>query len=151
MDRNPRANAGSACSQKVKKLGWELTACSVLALLIGPISIGNLGNEGEIGRFAHYMEPMFLCMVVWGLATGIGLLWSWRWARISMLVFSSFPIVLGILLAVGLLLLPKGDMSGWSLILLKTVAVSLDLIPVAIGVRWFNFFRRDDVKTYFRA
>lgn len=151
MDRNSRLKAESDCSQKVKKLGWELFACSVFALLSGLISIGNLGNEGEIGRFAHAMIPVFLCMVAWALATGIGLLRSWRWARISMLIFSSFPIVLGILIAVGLLLLPKGDMSRLNVLVLKAVAVPLDLIPIAIGIRWFNYFRRDNVKAYFRA
>ena len=151
MDRNPPPKRESDCSQTIKKLGWELFACSVFVLLAGIISIGNLGNEGEIGRFAHGMIPVFLCVVAWALATGIGLLRSWRWARISMLTFSSFPIVLGILMAVGLLLLPRGDMSRLNVLVLKAVAASLDLIPIVIGIRWFNYFRQDNVKAYFRA
>jgi hypothetical protein len=151
MDRKPPSKTESDCSQKIKKLGWELFACSVFVLLAGLISIGNLGNEGEIGQFAHGMVPAFLCVVAWALATGIGLLRSWRWARISMLVVSSFPIALGILIAVGLLLLPKGEISGLYLLGLKSLAVALDFIPIAIGIRWFNYFRRDNVKAYFRT
>ena len=151
MDRNSPPKTELECSQKIKKLGWELFTCSVFALLTGLISIGNLGNEGEIGKFAHGMIPAFLCVVAWALGTGIGLVRSQRWARISMLVFSSFPIVLGILIGVGLLLLPKGEISGLYLLGLKSVAVALDLIPIAIGIRWFSYFRRDDVKAYFRT
>jgi len=147
MERNRRVNAASNCGQKVKKLGWELIACCVLVLLCATISIRNIPNEGEFGRGEHAMIPLFLCVIAWGFSTGIGLLRAWRWARISMLVFCSFPIVFGILPAAALVSLPKGDVS----LPLKAVVVSVCLIPVVIGVRWFNYFRRADVKSYFQA
>lgn len=151
VDRRHQPKALPDCSKKIKKLGWELFTCSVLAVLSGMISIGNLGTEGEIGRFAHAAIPVFLCVVTWGLATGIGLLRSWRWARISMLLFSSLPILLGILMAGGFLLLPRGDLSGWSLFLLKTFALVLTVIPIAIGLRWLSYFSQDSVKAHFRT
>jgi len=147
MERNRRAKADSNCRQKVKKLGWELIACCVLVLLCAAISIRNIPNEGELGRGEHAMIPLFLCVMVWGLSTGIGLLRARRWARISMLVFCNLPIVFGVLPTVALVSLPKEDMSGRS----KAVVVSVALIPVVIGVRWFNYFRRDDVKSYFQT
>ena len=147
MERNRRANADSNCGQKVKKLGWELIACCVLVLLCGTISIHNIPNEGEFGRGEHAMVPLFLCVIAWGLSTGTGLLRAWRWARISMLVFCSLVIVFGVLPAVALVSLSNRDMS----VLLKAVFVSVCSIPVVIGIRWFNYLRREDVKSYFQT
>jgi hypothetical protein len=85
------------------------------------------------------------------LATGIGLLRAWRWARVSTLIFSGLLAVLGILGIVVFLLMPGGDVSGWTLILLRTASTLLFLIPIAVGLRWIFFFRRKEVKAHFQT
>ncbi len=151
MNRKSRVPGGSDCPRMVKKIGWELIACAALGLFLALNAIHNMGTVGELGRGVHEMVPLYLCLGAWGLGTGVGVLRAWRWARISMLILSSFPIVFGALLAGVLLFLPKGDMSAWGLVLMKTVAILITLVPVAVGVRWFKYFRRNDVKSYFRA
>jgi hypothetical protein len=83
------------------------------------------------------------------LATGIGLLRAWRWARVSTLIFSGLLIPIGILGIVGFLLMPAGDVSGWALIILRTASTFVFLIPIAVGLRWLFFFTRKEVKELF--
>ena len=54
---------------------------------------------------------------------------------------------------VSFLSLPDGniDMSVRELLLFKTSVVSMHLIPAGIGVRWFVYFRRDDVRAHFHT
>lgn len=88
----------------------------------------------------------------WGIATGIGLLRTWRWARISTLIFSGLLAAFGIAEAVASLRMPgDADTPRWEFIIFKTVLTLLDLIPIAAGVAWLLFFTRKDVKAYFQA
>jgi hypothetical protein len=49
--------------------------------------------------------------------------------------------------------MPRGnlDMSIWELLLFKTFVVLQLLIPAGIGVRWFMYFRRDNVRAHFHT
>ena len=88
----------------------------------------------------------------WGLATGIGLLRAWRWARISTLIFSAPLAAFGVLETVASLRMPGDvDTPRWELIMFKTGLTLLDLIPIAAGIAWLVFFTRKDVKAYFHA
>ncbi len=70
----------------------------------------NISREdtGEIGRFYHDTMGWTFLFCGWGLATGIGLLRAWRWARVSTLIFSGLLIPSGILGIVVFLLMPAG-------------------------------------------
>jgi hypothetical protein len=59
--------------------------------------------------------------------------------------------VFGVFGIVAFLLMPGGDVSGWTLMILRTSSTLLFLIPIAIGLRWLFFFRRNEVKAYFQA
>ena len=113
----------------------------------------NISREdtGEIGRFYHDTMGWTFLFCGWGLATGIGLLRAWRWARVSTLIFSGRLGAIGILGIVGFLLMPAGDDSGWTLILLRTATTLLFLIPIVVGLRWLFFFTRKEVKAYFQT
>jgi hypothetical protein len=122
----------------------SVIALSGFTLLVSLSLFANSPPMGEMGHFMHdstmVMGPMFL----WGVATGIGLMRSWRWARISMLVFGGLLATSCTLLMVGCLLMPGGGMLA-----LRMLFVLLSLVPAAIGVRWFRFFQRSNVKSYF--
>jgi hypothetical protein len=136
--------------QKLKDIGVFVIVGSGFALFAGATHF-NMPRMGELGNFTNDISPLVLCMGAWGLATGIGLLRAWRWARISMLVFSSFLAVCGALMVVAYLFMPNGSMSGWPLFLLKVGTLVVSLIPVAIGVRWFIYFTRSNVKAHFQS
>jgi len=40
-------------------------------------------------------------------------------------------------------------MAWWSVLAMRALSVLLLLVPAAIGVRWFRFFLRSNVKSYF--
>ena len=149
MNRNLQLTAEQICSKKLKDIGVFVIIGSGFALLGGAFHF-NMLPMGEIGNFVYYISPYVCCMGAWGLATGIGLLRAWRWARISMLVFSSLIAAYGAIGVVAFLFMPNGDMSGWPLFLLKTGASIYWLFHVAIGVWWFRYFTRNNVKDYFQ-
>ena len=152
MSWNLQPRLKSDSSTRVNEIGRLVIGLSVILTGIMLLAIPNLGNQGEIGRFAHgILGPLLLCMAAWGPATGIGLLRAWRWARISMLVFSSLLALCGTLSVVLFLFMPSGGVSGWTLFVMKAFTLSLNLIPIAIGVRWFIFFTRKDVKGHFQT
>ncbi len=149
MNRNLQPTPEQLCSKKLTDIGVFVIVGSGFALWMGAIHF-NMLPMGEIGRFAYYISPYVCCMGAWGLATGIGLLRAWRWARISMLVFSSILAAYGAAGVVVFLFIPKGEMSGWPLLLLKAGVSIYWLFHVAIGVWWFTYFNRNNVKAYFR-
>jgi len=136
---------------KVRRTGYLAIICNAFAVFAIVSFESQSGGHGEMGRFYHdnmVWTPLFSG---WGLATGIGLLRAWRWARVSTLIFSGLLAVLGILGIVVFLLMPGGDVSGWTLILLRTASTLLFLIPIAVGLRWLFFFSRKEVKAYFQT
>ena len=110
------------------------------------------GGHGEIANFYANSVVWTFPLAGWGIATGIGLLRAWRWARISTLIFSGLLAAFGVLEAVASLRMPAGvDTPRWEFIMFKTFLVLLDLIPIAAGIAWLVFFTRKDVKAYFQA
>jgi len=136
--------------QKVRNVGNLVIVVSMCTMFAG-FYLAASPAMGEMGPFMHAAGVLFVPMGAWGLATGIGLLRSWRWARISMLVFSALLAAFGTLGAITLSFMPNGGMSGWGLILLKTFVVSQPLILAAIGVRWSIYFTRNNVRAHFRT
>ena len=87
----------------------------------------------------------------WGVATGIGLLRAWRWARISTLIFSGL-LAAGCLLAiVALLRIPAGDVLDWTVMVSRIAVGRGILVPMTVGIWWLVFFNRKDVKAHFHA
>jgi hypothetical protein len=140
----------SKCSKKLKTIGVLVIVGSGLALF-GGINLFTMPPMGEMGDFAHdIFAPLILCMAAWGFATGIGVLRAGRWARISMLVFSGLLAVSGALAFVFYLFVLTRGMSGGPSVLLRIDFLLLNLIPVAIGVWWFIYFMRSDVRAFFQ-
>ena len=150
METNNRPKAVSECSQRVKNIGRVVIVLSGLTMIGGSLLVGN-PVMGEMGPFMHASAIAFVCCGAWGIGTGIGLLRAWRWARISILVFSSLLAALGVLCVVAFLFMPNGDMSGWSLMLLKTFCLSSVLIPTGLGALWLIYFTRSNVKAHFQT
>lgn len=142
---------GQDCSKTLKDIGVFVIVGSGLGLF-GSLSLRSSPAMGEMGHFMHDMfAPVLLCMAAWGLPTGIGLLRAWPWARISMLVFSGLIALYGAFGIVAFLFMPNGDVSGWSLFLIKAFSLLFNFLPLAIGVRWLIYFTQDNVRAHFRA
>jgi hypothetical protein len=138
--------------QRVKNIGNQTIGASLCTMLVA-LNFAAGPAMGGLGRFAHDMGVVLLPMSLWGIATGIGLLRSWPWSRVSILVFSTLLAAVSMLSVITFLSMPHGniDMSIWGLLLLKTFVVSQLLIPAGIGVRWFFYFRRKHVRALFHT
>jgi hypothetical protein len=138
--------------QRVKNIG-KLVIGASLCTMLAALNLVAGPAMGGFGRFAHDMSIVWLPMSVWGIATGIGLLRSWPWSRVSILVFSTLLAAVSMLGVIVFLSMPRGnlDMSIWELFLFKTFVVSQLLIPAVIGVRWVMYFRRDNVRAHFHT
>jgi hypothetical protein len=150
MDSDNQPKAVSDCSRKVNNIGRVVIILSALTMIGGFLLVGN-PVMGEMGSAMHASAIAFVGCGAWGIGTGIGLLRAWRWARISMLVFSSLLAAFGMLCVVGFLFMPNGDMSGWSLILLKAFVFLCALIPTGLGALCSIYFMRSNVKTHFQT
>jgi len=126
-----------------------ISAFALLGGLMG--SINSSPPMGEMGDFMYVFTRVTSCFAVWGLATGIGLLRKWSWARISMLLFGGILVTCGILPPLVMILpLEGGAKWTWQFILIKLLGLALLFAVLAGGVRWWKYFTRESVKSYFR-
>jgi hypothetical protein len=151
MGLSPPIDTTLDCSTKVKLMGRLAVACNAFTVFGILLVDYQSGGHGEMGSFYRANMVWILLFSSWGLATGIGLLRAWRWARISALIFSGLLVALGVLAVVALLRMPAGDVSGWQLLMLRAFAVLFFLSPAAVGTWWLLFFNRQDVKAYFSS
>jgi hypothetical protein len=150
METNDQPNVVSNCSRRLKNLGRVVIVLSALTMIGGFLQVGN-PVMGEMGPFMYASAIAFVCCGAWGIGTGIGLLRAWRWARISMIVFSSLLAAFGMICLAGFLFMPNGDMSGRSLALVKIFFFLYALIPTGLGALCLIYFMRSDVKAYFQT
>jgi len=150
MDSKNRPEPVPDCSNRVKNVGRVVIVMCALTMIGSCLQLGT-PVMGEMGPFLHASAISFICCGVWGIGTGIGLLRAWRWARISMLAFSCLLATLGTLCVATFVFMPNGDVSSWSLVLLKWFSFLFALIPTGLGALCVIYFTRSNVKAYFEA
>ena len=135
------------CVKEIRTTGAQVSVLSAITLFGGVMTYVNTSPPmGELGHFTHAFAPVLAVMSLWGVAAGIGLRRAYRWAWISMLVFGGFLTAICALLLVPFLLMPGGGWDAW----LGRVVSALVFLPLAgIGLWWFTFFLRANVKSYF--
>ena len=137
-------------SKRVKGIGrlalWANAFAAFAVLLFDFQS----GGHGEMGSFYHHYLIRIVLFTGWGIATGVGLMQAWRWARISALIFSGLLAAGGILGFVALLRAPAEGTYSWQVLLARVAIGSFAVVPIAVGTRWLIFFRRPEVKAYFQ-
>jgi len=141
--------------RRIKSLGLQMTALSAFVLLGSLAGVLDMSHAPiTADQLPHAVACILFPLSLWGLATGIGLLHAWRWSWFSMLIlggliaavivaFFATPVV------VPLLVLWREE-AWWKLLLWIVVAVLVLAVPIAIVVRWYIFFTREDAKAYFR-
>jgi len=151
MPLNAPVKPSVDCAAKVKGSGSFAVAVNGFALFAVLLFDFQSGGHGEMGSFYHDNMLWILLFTGWGLATGVGLLRAWRWARISTLIFSGLLAALGILAVVAFLRAPGSDLSGWQFLLSKAFVTLFFLSPTAVGIWLLRLFTRKEVEAYFQA
>ena len=145
MALNFRYRDQPTVSQELKRAGGVVTGLSAVALLWAVAGLV-VDQEKPVG-------VLLVCMSLWGLATGVGLLRSQPWSRFSMLVFHSLLCICAVssvvLLVVLALTTPnKSIVTVHNFGVATFVTAWFVLISVTIGIRGLLFFRRNDIRAH---
>ena len=143
MALNSRYRDQPNASHQLKRAGVVVTGLSAVALLWAVAGLV-VDQEKPLG-------VLLVCMSLWGIATGVGLLRLQPWSRVSMLVFHSLLCICAIsavvLFVVIVLTTPnKGIVTVHNLGIAMFETACFVLISVTIGVRGVLFFRRNDIR-----
>jgi hypothetical protein len=161
MEPTPRRSAFVTIAAVVAILSglFLLLCCSaaffvfLLDKLPGPVS--------ELPPAMRYMmlgtQGFMMCLSILGIATGIGLLYLRKWARVSVLIWGGLFVFFGVIGMLFIFLmpfptnpnargLPPEAMPEFRLILLVVYGP-----PLAIGAWWLFLFSRKSVKSQFTS
>jgi len=158
----------------LNKRSASVTAAAVVAILSGLLLLmvcsivffGSLmmklpGTTPELPPFARNAmlatQSFMLALSIFGIATGIGLIYLRNWARISVLIWGGFSVFFGLIgIPIAFLTqfppnpnspaLPAESMQAVRCILLVIYG-----IPLLIGVWWLILFNRKTVKAQFAS
>ena len=146
MSFNSRYRDQPNASQQLRRAGGVVTGLSGVVLL--------WAVTGLVVDQEKLLAVLLVCMSLWGLATGVGLLRLQPWSRLSMLVFHSLLCICAVssvvLLVVLALTTPnKGIVTVHNFGVAMFVTAWFVLISMTIGVRGLLFFRRNDIRAHF--
>jgi hypothetical protein len=159
MESSPKRSASLTAAAVVAILSglFLLLCCSaaffifLLAKLPGPVS--------DLPPAMRYMmlgtQGFGMCMSIFCIATGIGLLYLHKWARISALIWGGLFVFFGVFGILFIFLMPfptNPNAPGLPPEAIPSVRLILLLVygpPLAIGTWWLILFNRKSVKAQF--
>ncbi len=147
MTLNYRYRDQPNASQQLKRAGGVVSGLSGVVLL--------WAVTGLVVDQEKLLAVLLVCMSLWGLATGVGLLRLQPWSRFSMLVFHSLLCICAVSSVVVLVVVlalktpNKGIVTVHNSGVATFVTAWFVLISVTIGVRGLLFFRRNDIRAHF--
>jgi hypothetical protein len=161
MDSFPKRSAAVTAAAVVAILSGALLVVGFLIAFLGTLLIKLPGASSElppsVRTFGLATQGFVICLSLFGVATGIGLICLRKWARISILIWGGFCAFFGVIgIPIALLIpfsptpnapnLPPDSMQAVRWILLAVYSV-----PLLIGIWWLILFNRKSVKAQFAA
>src|SRR5260370_5347443 len=159
MDSSLKRSASLTAAAVVAILGslFLLLCCSaalfifLLAKLPGPAS----EFPPAMRTMMLGMQGFMICLSLFGVATGIGLIYLRKWARISILIWAGLSAFFGIVGMPFAFLLPLSpgsnvpDLPAGGVIAVRLILLLVYALPFAIGVWWLILFNHKSVKAQF--
>jgi hypothetical protein len=108
-------------------------------------------------NFTLGMMGFMMCLSLFGIATGIGLLYLRKWARISVLIWGGFAVFFGAIGVAMAFLISTGfppntaQLPAESLRLMRIILFFTYGLPFVVGVWWLILFNRKPVKAQFEG
>lgn len=155
----PRS-VGITVSAVVVFIGSALTILFGALVVLGSLLLPNAHAAANLPANLKYFVVIEAAMLFgfggWGLAAGIGLIATKRWARISMLVFAAILIFISLPSALLIAVIPFPNTTDPKLpsnfIAIMRVGMALFYATLAaLGGFWLYFFNKQHVKGQFRA
>jgi hypothetical protein len=159
MDYSPKRSASVTAAAVVAVLGglFFLLCCSAAFFIFLLTKLP--GTAREFPPTMRYMmlgaQASMMCLSLFGIATGIGIICLRKWARISILMWGGLSVffgVVGIPVAYLMLLSPNPSAPALPVEGMQSVRAILLVIygiPFVIGVWWLILFNRKAVKAQF--
>jgi hypothetical protein len=153
-----KRSVGVTISAVIVLVGCGVTLVSCAFMALGLAEIVSRGATPQFSKAAAVFLVLFmLALAICGLATGINLLHLREWARISVVVFSGFLLVISLPGIVMMLLVPfptPPDVADPALMQRVMAATRVGMIFVygllaALGGWWLYFFNSPAVKDQF--
>jgi hypothetical protein len=134
-----------------------LLCCSVALLALLMIKLP--GPAYELPPSLRYMmfatQGFMMCLSLFGVATGIGLIYLRNWARISVLIWGGLSVFFGVIeIPIAYLILLSSNPSAPALPVesmqaVRGISLVIDVTPFVIGVWWLILFNSKSVKAQF--
>ncbi len=143
---------GSACTIL---MGTLAALGSLLASRVTP-EAANMPNFTSFMKYFAIVEAIFfLGFGGWGIASGVGLINTKEWARISMLVFGAILLVTALPAALVMAVMPLSGANNPNLpanfmLVMRLGIGSFYGLVGALGIFWLYFFNKKTVKAQFR-
>jgi hypothetical protein len=109
----------------------------------------------SVRTFGLATQGFMICLSLFGVATGIGLLYLRKWARISILIWGGFCAFFGVIGIPIAFLMPFSqtpnapDLPAASMQLFRGILLIIYGMPLLIGIWWLILFNRKSVKGQF--
>jgi hypothetical protein len=100
-------------------------------------------------------QGFMICLSIFGIATGIGLIYLRKWARISILIWGGFSAFFGIIGIPIALLMPFSptpnapNLPAENMQLFRAFLLIIYGVPLLVGIWWLILFNRKTVKAQF--
>jgi hypothetical protein len=155
----PRS-VGITVSAVIVFIGSALTILCGAMMLLGLVFLSNSNRMANVpphfGYFGVIEAVVLFGFGGWGVASGVGLIKTRQWARVSMLVFAGILVCFSLPSVVLIAVIPFPDTNDPNLPsnFMTVVRVGIALfyaVFAALGCFWLYFFNRKGVKAQFRA
>jgi hypothetical protein len=159
MESSPKRSASVTAAAVVAILSglFLLLCCSAAILAVLLVKLP--GNTTELPPFARSAmlagQGFMVCLSLFGVATGIGLIYLRKWARISILIWGSMSVFFGVIGIPFAFLMPLSqtpnapELLVESMPLFRGILLVIYGVPLLIGIWWLILFNRKSVKTQF--
>jgi len=161
MDSLPKRSASVTAAAVVAILGSALVAVGCSIAFLGMLLIKLPGTSSELPSSVRTLglatQGFMTCLSLFGIATGIGLIYLRKWARISILIWGGFSAFFGVIGIPIALLMPFSqtpnapNLPAESMQTVRWVLLVIYGIPLLIGIWWLILFNRGPIKAQFRS
>ena len=129
-----------------------LTVAGGFVLRRLPPSAAGMPPVGNLTGALAIAVVIYLCLSIWGIATGIGLLRLRAWARASVLVFGGLMVLTAVSGAIGIsvvgpLMPSRPGAPPFSAV--RNMVLAIMAVPAVVGVWWLIYFNLGSVREQF--
>lgn len=125
----------------------------VVLVFVSPPNTRDLSTSPAVGKvILAFAALIYILPAIWGIVSGVGLFRLANWARISIMVFAAFLVLISAFAGLGTLLMPMPPtVDPSAMVTIRAVMGVVWLALMGIGIWWLVFFNRAMVKVQFLA